>query len=136
MMESQSAGGREGTISQNRKSLFQLMLFITSYVPCIPILQFTDLRILGFTELCKSWSLPLRLLFSALLEAQEIFGLDFDPAELDQLAKEGLGSDEEEGEEGEEGEEEREEEVGGIPSTHCIAPVIVTLILSPLPVRE
>ena len=51
---------------------------------------------------------PPRLLFSALLEAQEIFGLDFDPAELDQLAKEGLGSDEEEGEEGE---EEREEEV-------------------------
>ena len=48
-------------------------------------------------------------MFSALLEAQEIFGLDFDPAELDQLAKEGLGSDEEEGEEGE---EEREEEVG------------------------
>ena len=47
-------------------------------------------------------------MFSALLEAQEIFGLDFDPAELDQLAKEGLGSDEEEGEEGE---EEREEEV-------------------------
>ena len=58
--------------------------------------------------MCKSYHPPPRLLFSALLEAQEIFGLDFDPAELDQLAKEGLGSDEEEGEEGE---EEREEEV-------------------------
>jgi len=42
---------------------------------------------------------------SALLEAQEIFGLDFDPAELDQLEGEGLGSDEE----GEEGEGEEEE---------------------------
>ena len=30
-----------------------------------------------------------------MLEAQEIFGLDFDPAELDQLG-EGLASDEEE----------------------------------------
>lgn len=111
MMESQSTGEREGTISQNRKPLFQFIAssFATIYVPYISILQFTDLRILGFTELCKSWSLPC-LLFSALLEAQEIFGLDFDPAELDQLAKEGLGSDEEEGEEGE---EEREEEVGG-----------------------
>lgn len=39
-----------------------------------------------------------------LLEAQEIFGLDFDPAELDQLAKGGLLSDEEE-------EEEQDEEV-------------------------
>ena len=39
---------------------------------------------------------------SALLEAQEIFGLDFDPAELDQLEKEGLESDEE----GAEGDEE------------------------------
>ena len=31
----------------------------------------------------------------ALLEAQEIFGLDFDPAEFDQLGRDGLGSDEE-----------------------------------------
>ena len=109
MTESQSTEEREGTISQNRKSLFQLMLIITSSLANVrTILQFTDLRILCFTELCKSCSLPC-LLFSALLEAQEIFGLDFDPAELDQLAKEGLGSDEEEGEEGE---EEREEEVG------------------------
>lgn len=76
-------------------------MFFMMYVPLIPML-------LSFTELCKSYHPPPRLLFSALLEAQEIFGLDFDPAELDQLAKEGLGSDEEEGEEGE---EEREEEV-------------------------
>jgi hypothetical protein len=31
-----------------------------------------------------------------MVEAQEIFGLDFDPAEFDQLARDGLISDEEE----------------------------------------
>ena len=31
-----------------------------------------------------------------MLEAQEIFGLDFDPAEFDQVAREGVISDEEE----------------------------------------
>ena len=30
------------------------------------------------------------------MEAQEIFGLDFDPSEFDQVAREGLGSEEEE----------------------------------------
>ena len=35
----------------------------------------------------------------ALMEAQDIFGLDFDPAELEKLAREGLPSDEEEEEE-------------------------------------
>ena len=35
----------------------------------------------------------------ALLEAQEIFGLDFDPGEFDQVAREGLGSEDEEEEE-------------------------------------
>ena len=35
----------------------------------------------------------------ALLEAQEIFGLDFDPNEFDQVAREGLGSEDEEEEE-------------------------------------
>ena len=33
------------------------------------------------------------------MEAQDIFGLDFDPAELEKLAREGLLSDEEEEEE-------------------------------------
>ena len=36
------------------------------------------------------------------MEAQDIFGLDFDPAELEKLAREGLPSDDEEGEEEEE----------------------------------
>lgn len=31
-----------------------------------------------------------------MLEAQEIFGLDFDPAEFDQVARDGVLSDEEE----------------------------------------
>ena len=31
-----------------------------------------------------------------MLEAQEIFGLDFDPAEFDQVARDGVISDEEE----------------------------------------
>ena len=39
--------------------------------------------------------------YSALMEAQDIFGLDFDPAEFEKLAKEGLESGEED-----EGEEE------------------------------
>ena len=47
----------------------------------------------------KNFFLSLSLWLSfhcrALLEAQEIFGLDFDPAEFDQLARDGLGSDEE-----------------------------------------
>ena len=30
------------------------------------------------------------------MEAQEIFGLDFDPSEFDQVAREGLGSEDEE----------------------------------------
>lgn len=34
----------------------------------------------------------------ALLEAQEIFGLEFDPNEFDQVAREGLGSEDEEDE--------------------------------------
>ena len=42
------------------------------------------------------------LLSRALMEAQDIFGLDFDPAELEKLAREGLPSDDEEGEEEEE----------------------------------
>lgn len=29
------------------------------------------------------------------MEAQDIFGLDFNPAELDRMGREGLGSDEE-----------------------------------------
>ena len=39
----------------------------------------------------------LYIAYSALLEPQEIFGLAFDPTELDQLEKEGLESDEEGG---------------------------------------
>ena len=35
-------------------------------------------------------------IISALLEAQEIFGLEFDPTEFDQVAREGLGSEDEE----------------------------------------
>ena len=34
-----------------------------------------------------------------MIEAQEIFGLDFDPAEFDQLAKDGMLSGDEEDEE-------------------------------------
>ena len=37
----------------------------------------------------------------ALMEAQDIFGLDFDPAELEKLAREGLPSDDEEEEDDE-----------------------------------
>lgn len=50
----------------------------------------------------------------ALLEAQEIFGLDFDPAEFDQLGRDGLGSDEE----GEEYESEGEEQSEGDSVVH------------------
>ena len=35
------------------------------------------------------------------MEAQDIFGLDFDPAELEKLAREGLPSDDEEEEDDE-----------------------------------
>ena len=35
----------------------------------------------------------------ALLEAQEIFGLDFDPSEFDQLMNDGVGSEDEMGDE-------------------------------------
>ena len=47
----------------------------------------------GFRTLCTC------IVFRALLEAQEIFGLDFDPSEFDQVAREGLGSEDEEEEE-------------------------------------
>ena len=33
------------------------------------------------------------------MEAQDVFGLDFDPAEFEKLAREGLGSEDEEEEE-------------------------------------
>lgn len=39
--------------------------------------------------------------FSSLLEAQEIFGLDFDLSEFNQVARDGLESDEENDEDGE-----------------------------------
>ena len=43
---------------------------------------------------------PHTALARALMEAQEIFGLDFDdPSEFSRVAEEGLGSDEEEEEE-------------------------------------
>ena len=40
--------------------------------------------------------------YRMMIEAQEIFGLDFDPAEFDQLAKDGMLS----------GDEDQDEEVG------------------------
>lgn len=51
-----------------------------------------------------------------MLEAQEIFGLDFDPAEFEQLAREGVISDEEEDEEVCVGEREK----GGREQTGCV----------------
>ena len=47
---------------------------------------------------------------SALLEAQDVFGLDFDPKEFDQYASDGLGLEDEEHDDDDEEEEEEEEE--------------------------
>ena len=52
------------------------------------------------------------------MEAQDIFGLDFDPAELEKLAREGLPSDDEE-------EEDEEYNV-------CLSLLLLCLSLPPL----
>ena len=47
---------------------------------------------------------------SALLEAQDVFGLDFDPKEFDQYASDGLGLEDEEHDDDDDDDDDEEEE--------------------------